>query len=135
MPSSRPRSPIRRGLSLASKPRADGIPRISIAGSTAADHSLDTLGREVCDVAYGAVGSLNYHVLFETVNVGLAIRSLETFELADISQYCLDTLDIDRQSVIDTSSLYVTADIAGYDAECALCEVEIVRREGRAAST
>ncbi|ELY35160.1 two-component sensor histidine kinase [Haloferax volcanii DS2] len=135
MPSSRPRSPTRRGLSLASKLRADGVPRVSVAGSTAADRDLDTLGREVYDAAHSAVGSLDYRALFEAVNVGLAVRNLETLELVDINQHYLDILGIDRQSVIDTSPLYVTADIAGYDAERALREVEAAREEGGAAFT
>ncbi|QIB78855.1 PAS domain-containing sensor histidine kinase [Haloferax volcanii] len=123
------------GLSLASKLRADGVPRVSVAGSTAADRDLDTLGREVYDAAHSAVGSLDYRALFEAVNVGLAVRNLETLELVDINQHYLDILGIDRQSVIDTSPLYVTADIAGYDAERALREVEAARDEGGAVFT
>ncbi|MFC7131360.1 PAS domain S-box protein [Haloferax chudinovii] len=118
------------GQSPVSKRRTDGVPRVSYEGSTVADRDLDALGRAVYDAGRTAVGSLDHRALFEAVNVGLAVRNLETLELVDINQHYLDILGIDRASVLDTSPTDVTPDISGYDSEHAFDEVETAREEG-----
>ncbi|WP_049917637.1 PAS domain-containing sensor histidine kinase [Haloferax denitrificans] len=120
-----------------SKRRVDGVPRVSYEVATVADRDrdLDTLGRAVYDAARTSVGSLDHRALFEAVNVGLAVRNLETLELVDINQHYLDILGIDRESVLDTSPTYVTPDVPGYDTERAFDEVETAREEGENAFT
>ncbi|WP_049967395.1 PAS domain-containing protein [Haloferax prahovense] len=118
------------GRPLVSKLRVDGVPLVSFERPTPDEHDLDNLGHVVYDAARNTVGSLDHRALFEAVNVGLAVRNLETLELADINQHYLDILGIDRASVIDTTPAHVTADVPGYDAERALDEVETAREEG-----
>lgn len=98
-------------------------------GSTAAGRDLDTPGHEAYDAAHGATGSLGYRTSFEIVNVGLAVHNLETLEPADINQHYLDIPGISRQLVIDTSPLYVTVDIVGYDVERILRGVRVAHEK------
>ncbi|CQR48982.1 MULTISPECIES: PAS domain-containing sensor histidine kinase [Haloferax] len=118
------------GRPLVSKLRVDGVPLVSFERSVPDEHDLDNLGHVVYDAARNTVGSLDHRALFEAVNVGLAVRNLETLELVDINQQYLDILGIDRASVIDTNPTHVTADVPGYDAERAFDEVETAREEG-----
>ncbi|WP_148416212.1 PAS domain-containing sensor histidine kinase [Haloferax sp. KTX1] len=118
------------GRPLVSKLRVDGVPLVSFERSAPDEHDLDNLGHVVYDAARNTVGSLDHRALFEAVNVGLAVRNLETLELVDINQHYLDILGLDRASVIDTSPTHVTADLPGYDAERAFDEVETAREEG-----
>ncbi|POG55279.1 PAS domain-containing sensor histidine kinase [Haloferax marisrubri] len=123
------------GRPLVSKLRVDGVPLVSFERPAPDEHDLDNLGRVVYDAARNTVGSLDHRALFEAVNVGLAVRNLETLELVDINQHYLDILGIDRASVIDTTPAHVTADVPGYDADRALDEVETAREEGEHAFT
>ncbi|UVE50964.1 PAS domain S-box protein [Haloferax larsenii] len=111
------------GDSLSSAVQVEGVPVVSYERTNPSDIDIENLGRVVYDAARNSVGSLNHRALFEAVNVGLAVRDLETLELVDINQQYADLLGDDPESLLNTFPIDITADVPNYTAERARNEV------------
>ncbi|WP_049915820.1 PAS domain S-box protein [Haloferax mucosum] len=118
------RQPIIRTL------RSDGVPLVSFERSNPSATDIENLGHVVYGAARNTVGSLDHRELFEAVNVGLAVRDLDTLELIDINQRYLDLLGADRETMLETAPSDVTANFPGYTAERATAEVKTARETG-----
>ncbi|WP_396611407.1 PAS domain S-box protein [Haloferax sp. S1W] len=112
------------GEPLSAAVRVEGVPVVSYTRTDPSDIDIENLGRVVYDAARNTVGSLDHRALFEAVNVGLAVRDLDTLELVDINQQYADLLGSDPDSLLDTLPMDITADVPGYTAERARAEVD-----------
>ncbi|WP_411967441.1 PAS domain S-box protein [Haloferax sp. YSSS75] len=104
--------------------RSEGVPLVSFERSTPSDADLENLGQVVADAVENTTGSLDHRALFEAVDVGLAVRDLDTLELVDINRRYLDILGTDRDTVLTTAPVELTADVPGYTAEQTRTEVQ-----------
>ena len=104
--------------------RTDGVPIVSFECSTPSEVDLENLGQVVSDAVENTTGSLDHRALFEAVDVGLAVRDLDTLELVDINRRYLDILGTDRDTVLTTAPVELTADVPGYTAERTRNEVQ-----------
>ncbi|AFK19606.2 MULTISPECIES: PAS domain-containing sensor histidine kinase [Haloferax] len=118
------------GQSLVPKLRDNGVPLVSFERTNPSDADIENLGHVVYDAARNTAGSLDHRELFEAVNVGLAVRDLDTLDLIDINQRYLEILGTDREAILETSPTDVTADVPGYTDERAAEEVKTARETG-----
>ncbi|KAB1187290.1 MULTISPECIES: PAS domain-containing sensor histidine kinase [Haloferax] len=112
------------GELLVSELRTTNVPLVSFECAELSDLDIESLGHVVYDAARNTVGSLDHRALFEAVNVGLAVRDVDTLELVDINQHYLDILGTNREDVISTEPVELTADFPGFTEARARDEVK-----------
>ncbi|KAB1197933.1 MULTISPECIES: PAS domain S-box protein [Haloferax] len=110
--------------------RTDGVPVVSYERTSPSDIDLENLGRAVSNAVQTTNKSLDHRALFESIDVGIAVRDLDTLELIDINHRYLDILGADQDTVLTTAPIDLTADVPGYTAERAHTEVQTALETG-----
>ncbi|WP_410766369.1 ATP-binding protein [Haloferax sp. DFSO60] len=87
------------GERLVSTLRTEGVPVVSFMRTDPSPDEIEHLGEVIYDAARNTVGSVDYRMLFDAVDVGLAVRDYETLSLIDVNERYVELLGVDEETL------------------------------------